>query len=69
MEPWNYLEASTDPNWIRAMNDELEALYLNKTQEMTNLPPNTKEIGYNWVFKIKYKSNGEVQGQNCCKRF
>lgn len=31
VEPKNYFEASTDPNWRKAMNDEKEALYRNNT--------------------------------------
>ena len=61
LEPKNFFEASTDSNWISAMNEEMEALYRNKTWEITNLLSNRKPIGCMWVYKIKYKSNGEVE--------
>ena len=44
------------------MNLEVEALNRNKTwEEITELPIGRKAIGGKWVFKIKYKSNGEVE--------
>lgn len=60
-EPQSFTEAAADPNWVKAMNDEMEALYRNNTWEITNLPANRKPIGCRWVYKIKYKSNGEVE--------
>ncbi|KAL4591437.1 hypothetical protein LXL04_004402 [Taraxacum kok-saghyz] len=61
VEPRNFEEASQDQNWVRAMNDEMEALHRNDTWEVTDLPNNRKSIGCKWVFKIKYKANGEVE--------
>ncbi|KAJ9542639.1 hypothetical protein OSB04_029145 [Centaurea solstitialis] len=61
LEPTSYLEASKDQNWINAMNDEMEALNRIGTWELTDLPKNRKPIGSKWVFKIKYKSNGEIE--------
>ncbi|XP_023772322.1 uncharacterized protein LOC111920980 [Lactuca sativa] len=60
VEPKSYNEAFSDPNWIKAMNDEMEALHRNNTWEITDLPKNRKPIGCKWVYKIKYKSNGEI---------
>ncbi|GKC85809.1 ribonuclease H-like domain-containing protein [Tanacetum coccineum] len=54
-------EASKDVNWINVMNEEMHALYENKTWIMTDLPVERKPIGSKWVFRIKYKSNGEVE--------
>ena len=42
------------------MNDEIEALNKNDTYEICELPPGRKAIGNKWVWKIKFKSNGEV---------
>lgn len=42
-----------EENWIRAMNDELNALESNGTWEVTDLPPGQKSIGCKWLFKIK----------------
>ncbi|GJU60084.1 hypothetical protein Tco_1237850, partial [Tanacetum coccineum] len=45
--------------WIDAMNLEMEALNRNGTWFITELPKDKKAIGCKWVFKVKYKSNGE----------
>ncbi|GJU56556.1 zf-CCHC domain-containing protein [Tanacetum coccineum] len=42
------------------MNDQMNALYKNNTWSLVDLPYGRKPIGSNWVFKIKYKSNGDV---------
>nr|GEY66207.1 hypothetical protein [Tanacetum cinerariifolium] len=60
LEPFLFEEASKDPNWISAMNDEMNALYENDTWYLVDLPFGRKPIGSKWVFKIKYKSDGEV---------
>ncbi|XP_076887893.1 uncharacterized protein LOC143538168 [Bidens hawaiensis] len=38
IEPRNYYEATKDSNWVNAMNDEINALYTNKTWELVELP-------------------------------
>lgn len=45
IEPKTYEEASLDHNWIKAMNDEIEALYHNHTWDIIVLPKNCKSIG------------------------
>ncbi|GKA15706.1 ribonuclease H-like domain-containing protein [Tanacetum coccineum] len=45
---------------VDAMNAEIEALNENHTWEITNLPPNKKAIGNKWIYKIKYKSSGDI---------
>ena len=42
------------------MNFEIEALNRNKSWIITDFPANRTPIGYKWIFKIKYKSNGEI---------
>nr|GEX50798.1 ribonuclease H-like domain-containing protein [Tanacetum cinerariifolium] len=58
-EPKNFYEASKDPHWNEAMNNEMDALYRNDTWEITDLPIGRKAIGGKWVYKIKYKSSGD----------
>ncbi|GKA10481.1 ribonuclease H-like domain-containing protein, partial [Tanacetum coccineum] len=60
-EPSSYEEASKDVNWINAINEKMHALYENKTCIVTDLPIGRKPFGSKWVFRIKYKSNGEVK--------
>nr|KAJ0195950.1 hypothetical protein LSAT_V11C700347840 [Lactuca sativa] len=61
VEPQTYSEAVLDPKWIKAMNEEMEALYRNSTWEIVGLPKGRKAIGCRWIYKIKYKSNGEIE--------
>ncbi|GJY39355.1 ribonuclease H-like domain-containing protein [Tanacetum coccineum] len=60
-EPFSFEEASIDINWINAMNDEMLALYENDTWVLTDLPAGRKPIGSKWAFRIKYKSDGEIE--------
>ncbi|GKB53711.1 ribonuclease H-like domain-containing protein [Tanacetum coccineum] len=57
----NYREACKDQHWIEAMNKEMKALYDNDTWEITELPLGRKSIGGKWVFKIKYRSSGDIE--------
>lgn len=61
VEPKAYSEVVLDFNWVKAMNEKMEALYHNNPWEITELPPNRKPIGCRWVYKIMYRSNGEVE--------
>ncbi|GKE33514.1 ribonuclease H-like domain-containing protein, partial [Tanacetum coccineum] len=54
-------EACKDQHWIEAVNKEMDVLYRNDTWDITELPKDRKSIGGKWVFKIKYKSNGEIE--------
>ncbi|GJS06006.1 ribonuclease H-like domain-containing protein [Tanacetum coccineum] len=60
-EPKSFKEVILDKNWIEAMNNEMEALFRNKTWILVDLPPNRKTIGCKWLWKIKYKSTGEIE--------
>ncbi|KAJ0567388.1 putative RNA-directed DNA polymerase [Helianthus annuus] len=61
LEPSSYQEAVKDSNWVNAMNEELSALHESNTWSVVELPKGRKPIGCKWVFKVKYKSNGEVE--------
>ena len=60
VEPTCYEEAILNPHWIDAMNAAIEALNKNKSWIITVLPAKRKAIGYKWIYKIKYKPNGEI---------
>ncbi|XP_022014149.1 uncharacterized protein LOC110913635 [Helianthus annuus] len=62
IEPSCYEEAAKDPKWIEAMNKEMDALFRNNTWVLTDLPQDRKAIGCKWVYRVKYKSNGEIEG-------
>ncbi|KAJ0528553.1 putative RNA-directed DNA polymerase [Helianthus annuus] len=61
LEPTCYNEAAKDPRWVEAMNKEMEALFRNNTWTLVDLPPSRKPIGCKWVYKVKYKSSGEIE--------
>ncbi|GJS81790.1 ribonuclease H-like domain-containing protein [Tanacetum coccineum] len=50
-----------DRHLVETMNNEMNALYNNDTWEITELPKGRKAIGSNWLFRNKYKSNGEIE--------
>ena len=60
-EPKSYTEAAKDSRWIEAMKSEIEALQSNHTWDLVTLPEGKTPIGCKWIFKIKYKSTGEVE--------
>ncbi|GJR81101.1 RNA-directed DNA polymerase, eukaryota, reverse transcriptase zinc-binding domain protein [Tanacetum coccineum] len=60
-EPKSYDEAASDIRWIEAMNLEMKALNRNGTWVITEIPEGRKAIGFKWVWKVKYKSSGEVE--------
>ncbi|KAJ0535497.1 putative RNA-directed DNA polymerase [Helianthus annuus] len=61
VEPTCYEEASKDPRWVEAMNKEMEALFKNNTWVLADLPQGRKAIGCKWVYRVKYKLNGEIE--------
>jgi len=42
------------------MNEELMAIQKNNTWQLTDLPKGHKAIDVKWVYKIKVKTNGEI---------
>lgn len=50
-----------NPKWIDEMKMEITALEENDTQSLTKLPPGKTTIESKWVYKIKYKPNGEFE--------
>ncbi|GJU85880.1 ribonuclease H-like domain-containing protein [Tanacetum coccineum] len=60
-KPTSYFEAVKNPNWIEAMNNEIEALNRNNTWTVCDLPMGRKAVGSKRLWKIKYKSTGEIE--------
>ncbi|MCO5603379.1 hypothetical protein L7F22_057529 [Adiantum nelumboides] len=42
------------------MDEEMDALYGNKTWDLVPLPKGKKPIGCRWVYKVKHDSDGSV---------
>nr|GEW27553.1 hypothetical protein [Tanacetum cinerariifolium] len=60
-KPSSYYKAIKNPHWIEAMNNEIRALNRNNTWTICDLPARRKPIGSKWLWKIKYKSSGEIK--------
>ena len=43
------------------MQAELDAMELNKTWTVTQLPPGKNSVGFRWIYKIKHRSNGSIE--------
>ncbi|XP_075074620.1 uncharacterized protein LOC142162196 [Nicotiana tabacum] len=61
VEPRTFKEASSNQKWIEVMQAKISALQDNNTWSFVDLPQGKVPIGCKWVFKVKYKSNGEVK--------
>jgi hypothetical protein len=61
-EPTTYdaaMRSSDREQWLRAIEEEIEAHRTNNTFEEAILPPGSKSIGSRWVFKVKLDENGQ----------
>nr|GEU40612.1 putative ribonuclease H-like domain-containing protein [Tanacetum cinerariifolium] len=61
VEPTCLAEALSDPNWVQATNNEIEALNRNNTWTVCDLPVGRKPIGSKWIWKIKYKASCDIE--------
>ena len=72
VEPSNFEEANNDEHWVKAMDEELDKIKKNDTWELVPRPKNKNMIGTKWVFRNKYKKDGQVtrnKARLVCKRF
>ncbi|KAM0043325.1 putative RNA-directed DNA polymerase [Helianthus debilis subsp. tardiflorus] len=60
-EPKHYNQAVQDVKWREAMQREIKALEENNTWTLAELPKGKRAIDSKWVYKIKYKPNGEIE--------
>ncbi|GJS32479.1 putative RNA-directed DNA polymerase [Tanacetum coccineum] len=60
-EPKYFKQAAQDARWREAMQKEVKALEKNGTWTLEYLPEGKRAIDSKWVYKIKFKPNGEVE--------
>ena len=61
--PLNYEEVGSrddKENWQKAITEELESLYENKTWDLVPLPAGVNPIKCKWVFSLKYDGEGKI---------
>ena len=54
------------PHWKEAMNEEMQALIKNKTWDVVDKPNRKKQVGFKWVYTIKYKLGGSLEMYKGC---
>ncbi|GAA0172129.1 hypothetical protein LIER_41280 [Lithospermum erythrorhizon] len=59
-EPYSYKLDKDKPQWIQIMEAEIQALEINETWDIVDLPANQRSIGCKWVYKIKRKPDGSM---------
>ncbi|XP_023730242.1 uncharacterized mitochondrial protein AtMg00820-like [Lactuca sativa] len=60
VEPRTIKEALLEPDWIAAMQEELEEFQRNKVWQLTPKPHGHSIVGTRWVFKNKLDESGAV---------
>ena len=60
VEPTSIKEAYKDESWIKAMNEELDQIEKNQTQDLVPRPKDKNGIGTKWVSKNKMNEDGQV---------
>ncbi|KAG6496958.1 hypothetical protein ZIOFF_044838 [Zingiber officinale] len=59
-DPISCEDAAKKTHWLKAMDEEIQAIGTNGTWELIELPPRKEPVGVKCVYKTKYKSNGEI---------
>jgi hypothetical protein len=60
-DPIYFEDVIKEQHWINEMNEEIESIKKNDTWDLVDLPKEKECIGVKWVYKTKYKANGEVE--------
>ncbi len=54
------MESSQASKWRDAAEEEIQALHLNKTWDLVQLPHGRKPVGCRWVFRLKKDDQGRI---------
>uniref|UniRef100_A0A2N9JAS4 Reverse transcriptase Ty1/copia-type domain-containing protein n=1 Tax=Fagus sylvatica TaxID=28930 RepID=A0A2N9JAS4_FAGSY len=60
-EPKGFKSAAKNPEWLAAMDEEIQTLQSNRTWILVPRPANTNIMGSKWVFRTKYLPNGSIE--------
>lgn len=61
IKPSRFSEVIPHSHWQEAMQIEIDALERNHAWHFTSLPPDKKDLGCKWVYKINRKSDGSIE--------
>lgn len=59
--PYTFSQAAKHSDWLNAMKEEFHALESTNTWKLVPLPAGKHVVDCKWLFKIKYKPNGDVE--------
>ena len=54
------IKSAESKNWMEAMKSEYKSLLDHHTWDLVDLPAGANLVGCKWVYKTKYKANGEI---------
>ena len=60
-EPRGFKSGAKHPEWLLAMDDEIQALKKNDTWDLVPRPINHNMVGCRWIFKTKLRVNGSIE--------
>jgi hypothetical protein len=60
-QPTSFKEASPDPHWVQAMNQDIDSIEKNKTWDLVDLPKHKKSIDVKWVYKTKLNEKVHIE--------
>lgn len=61
VEPSTFQHAVVSPEWREAISKEIEALEVNNTWTVCDLPLGHTPIDCKWVYKLKFKADGSIE--------
>lgn len=60
-DPISFEEAIKEDFWVKAMDEEIDAIERNNTWNLVDLPEDKNCIGVKWIYKTKLNAKGKVE--------